>query len=58
MVFIHGGSYRVGGGRLYSGAVLAQRGIIVITFNYRLGVLGTYRIPLELHAHRNVVLGA
>ena len=43
LVYIHGGGWMVGAGSLgaYSGARLADRGdIVVITFNYRLGVLG------------------
>ncbi|XP_077389575.1 neuroligin-1 isoform X4 [Festucalex cinctus] len=41
MVFIHGGSYMEGTGNLFDGSVLASYGnVIVITVNYRLGVLG------------------
>uniref|UniRef100_A0A9L0SJM7 Neuroligin 1 n=1 Tax=Equus caballus TaxID=9796 RepID=A0A9L0SJM7_HORSE len=41
MVYIHGGSYMEGTGNLYDGSVLASYGnVIVITVNYRLGVLG------------------
>ena len=40
MVFIHGGSYEVGAGRMVDGSVLAQFGVVVVTFNYRLGALG------------------
>jgi len=41
MVYIHGGSYRAGSGSVYVGHVLAQcGGVVVITINYRLGVLG------------------
>lgn len=47
-VWIHGGSLAGGSGRemLYDGARLAQRGIIVVTINYRLGVLGYFAHPL------------
>nr|KAF6383031.1 neuroligin 1 [Pipistrellus kuhlii] len=42
MVYIHGGSYMEGTGNLYDGSVLASYGnVIVITVNYRLGVLGS-----------------
>ena len=41
MVFVHGGSYEVGAGRTVDGSVLAQFGVVVVTFNYRLGALGT-----------------
>ncbi|GBM06215.1 Neuroligin-4, X-linked [Araneus ventricosus] len=41
MFFIHGGSYKTNGGRFYPGEWLASAGqVIVITVNYRLGVLG------------------
>ena len=41
MVFIHGGGYFVGSKNGYMGAILAARGdVIVVTINYRLGVLG------------------
>ncbi|XP_043558148.1 neuroligin-1 isoform X3 [Chiloscyllium plagiosum] len=41
MVFIHGGSYMEGTGNILDGSVLASYGnVIVITVNYRLGVLG------------------
>ncbi|XP_061171374.1 neuroligin-4, Y-linked-like isoform X3 [Saccostrea echinata] len=41
MVFVHGESYEIGTGNAYDGSVLASYGdVIVITINYRLGVLG------------------
>lgn len=41
MVYIHGGSYMEGSGNLMDGSVLASYGdVIVVTVNYRLGVLG------------------
>ena len=41
MIFVHGESYDVGTGNAYDGSVLASYGgVIVITVNYRLGVLG------------------
>ena len=40
MVFIHGGGFSGGSAQLYNGFVLAQRGIVVVTINYRLGPLG------------------
>lgn len=43
MVFIHGESYDSGTGNAYDGSVLASYGrVIVITLNYRLGVLGEF----------------
>ncbi|XP_036428921.1 neuroligin 4 X-linked b isoform X5 [Colossoma macropomum] len=41
MVYIHGGSYVEGTGNMIDGSVLASYGnVIVVTLNYRLGVLG------------------
>lgn len=42
MVYIHGGSYEVGAGRLVDGSVLAQMGVVLISINYRLGALGVF----------------
>ncbi|CAL8270110.1 unnamed protein product [Boreogadus saida] len=40
MVYIHGGSYMEGTGNMIDGSVLASYGnVIVITLNYRVGVL-------------------
>nr|XP_019573867.1 PREDICTED: neuroligin-4, X-linked [Rhinolophus sinicus] len=41
MVYIHGGSYMEGTGNMIDGSILASYGnVIVITINYRLGILG------------------
>ncbi|XP_066106276.1 neuroligin-4, X-linked isoform X1 [Saccopteryx bilineata] len=41
MVYIHGGSYMEGTGNIIDGSILASYGnVIVITVNYRLGILG------------------
>ncbi len=50
-VWIHGGSLTAGSGRqmMYDGAQLARRGIVVVTINYRLGILGYLAHP-ELSA--------
>ncbi|HJX12052.1 MAG TPA: carboxylesterase family protein [Dehalococcoidales bacterium] len=43
MVWIHGGGYMNGSGALgkYDGAALAEKGTVLVTFNYRLGPLGS-----------------
>ncbi|KAM6970464.1 neuroligin-3-like isoform 2-T2 [Aplochiton taeniatus] len=41
MVYIHGGSYMEGTGNMIDGSVLASYGnVIVVTLNYRVGILG------------------
>lgn len=41
LVFIHGESYEWNSGNPYDGTVLASfAGLVVVTINYRLGVLG------------------
>lgn len=41
MVFVHGESYEWNSGNAYEGSVLASYGqVIVVTLNYRLGILG------------------
>ena len=47
MVYIHGGGLRVGSAReaLYDGEELAKKGIVVVTLNYRLGILGFFAHP-------------
>ena len=51
MVWIHGGSLISGSGSetMYDGTALANQGIVVVTINYRLGVLGYLALP-ELSA--------
>lgn len=44
MIFVHGESFSWGSGNLFDGRVLAAFGeVVVITFNFRLGVLGESR---------------
>ena len=46
MVWIHGGGFRTGSGRIYDGKTLAKRGnVVVVTINYRLNALGFSFIP-------------
>lgn len=41
MVWIHGGAYTLGSGDIYDGSSFARNGdVVVVTLNYRLGVLG------------------
>ena len=51
LVWIHGGRFIMGAGSepLYDGAALARDGLVVVTLNYRLGVLGFLAAP-ELSA--------
>ena len=47
LVWIHGGALVTGSSRepLYDGRRLAERGVIVVSINYRLGVLGWFAHP-------------
>lgn len=47
MVWIHGGGHRVGSGSfpIYDGAALARQGVVLVTINYRLGLLGYFAHP-------------
>src|SRR5579859_1284966 len=47
MVFIHGGSFTGGSGTtpLYDGTHFAERGVVLVTVNYRLGRLGFFAHP-------------
>ncbi len=47
MVWIHGGSLTIGAGSqaLYDGARWAEQGVVVVSINYRLGVLGYLAHP-------------
>jgi hypothetical protein len=51
MVWFHGGSFAdgAGGDPLSDGSRLAGEGVIVVTFNYRLGPLGWLADPLRSH---------
>ena len=45
LLFIHGGDNADGMGAMFDGDILAAHGqIIVITINYRVGVLGKFKI--------------
>ena len=47
VVWVHGGGFTIGssGMALYSGARLAEKGVVVVSFNYRLGALGFMAHP-------------
>jgi para-nitrobenzyl esterase len=54
MVFIHGGAFLGGAGSFYDPTELVKQGVIVVTFNYRLGALGFLAHPALDHvATRN-----
>ena len=45
MVYVHGESFQWGSGNLWDGRVLASYGdVLVVTFNYRLGILGKSKL--------------
>jgi para-nitrobenzyl esterase len=47
MVWIHGGGFQAGGGPepRHDGQAFARKGIVLVTFNYRLGVFGFLAYP-------------
>jgi len=47
MVWIYGGAFRIGSANtpLYDGTDLAKHGVVVVTFNYRLGWFGFFAHP-------------
>jgi para-nitrobenzyl esterase len=47
MVWIHGGGFQAGAGAepRHDGDVFARKGVILVTFNYRLGVFGFFAHP-------------
>lgn len=47
MVWIHGGGFTRGtaGSRAYDGEVLARKGAVIVTINYRLGIFGFFAHP-------------
>src|SRR5579871_314888 len=56
MVWIHGGALTRGSGStpLYDGEKLAEKGVVVVTINYRLGIFGYFAHPeLTKESDRN-----
>lgn len=50
MVWIHGGSHRMGAGWVYDGSNFARDGVILVSINYRLGPLGYFAHPALIKA--------
>lgn len=45
IVYVHGESFEWNSGNLYDGTMLAAHGnVIVVTINFRLGILGRYKL--------------
>lgn len=59
LVWIYGGGFVNGGSSppTYSGAALARQGIVVVSFNYRLGRFGTFAHPALATTPREVDFG-
>ncbi len=55
MVWIHGGSLTYGAGSIYNPSyALVQKGVIVVTINYRLGLLGFFaESAIDAEGHEN-----
>jgi para-nitrobenzyl esterase len=51
MVWIHGGGFVIGSSAPYDGAALARQGVVVVTFNYRLGRFGFFAHPALVAEH-------
>jgi para-nitrobenzyl esterase len=59
MVWIHGGAFVFGSGSQpeFSGVAFAKQGVILVTFNYRLGRLGFFAFPALTSEQRGEVKG-
>jgi len=59
MVWIYGGAWVVGGSSLpfFDGSQLARKGVILVTFNYRLGRFGFFAFPALSREAGNGLLG-
>jgi para-nitrobenzyl esterase len=54
MVWIHGGSLTSGAGSIYDPSQLVKKGVIVVTINYRLGLLGFFAdSAIDAEGHEN-----
>jgi len=45
LLFVHGGGLTFSAGTYYDGEPIAEKGVVVVTFNYRLGVFGFLAHP-------------
>jgi para-nitrobenzyl esterase len=57
MVWIHGGAFVMGSGSGTSGVSFARQGVILVTFNYRLGRLGFFAFPALTREHPKELKG-
>lgn len=59
MVWIYGGGFMVGSGSypMYDGVPLTKKGVVVVTFNYRLGIFGFMAHPALSQESPNHVSG-
>jgi para-nitrobenzyl esterase len=59
MVWIHGGAFVFGSGSQpdFSGAPFARQGVVLVTFNYRLGRLGFFAFPALSREHPEELKG-
>ena len=57
MVWIHGGAFVFGSGSWLSGVPFAKQGVILVTFNYRLGRLGFFAFPALSREHPDELKG-
>lgn len=59
LVYLHGGGYQEGSGavEVYDGSKLAQKGLVVVTINYRLGALGYLAHPALTAESKHAVSG-
>jgi para-nitrobenzyl esterase len=55
MVWIYGGAFVTGGSavQFYDGTDLARRGVVIVSFNYRLGELGFFAHPALASEHNS-----
>jgi len=59
MVWIHGGAFVFGSGSApdFSGVEFAKQGVVLVTFNYRLGRMGFFAFPALTREHPEEVKG-